>query len=505
MDDQPQPPFWSNSRTAKPDQLELDAGSPRGRTAPFDEPGAAPGEMPGRHDAPGHREPPTPDNPEPPSRSGRRSALWLILLLVIIGGLVAWVVLRPANQAKPTGRFQTAGPLPVGTATVTSGDMPVVLSGLGTVTPLATVTVKTRIAGQLTEIAFREGQMVKKGDFLAQIDPRPYQVALEQAQAQLAKDQAALNNAKVDLGRYRTLVAQNSIAKQTLDTQAATVQQDQAVLQADQAQIDTQKLNLVYARITAPIAGRVGLRQVDAGNYLQPTDANGIVVITEIQPISVVFTLPEDKLRAVLQRINEGARLPVTAFDRTDQVKLDSGTLETIDNQIDTSTGTVKLRAIFNNPGLILFPNQFVNVQLLVDTLPNADLVPVSAIERGAPGTFVYVVKPGNTVSVQPVTLGPGQGQLVTVTKGLKPGDKVVTDGADRLKDGAKVKLASGSGASKGAAPAKPAAAPAAADAPASDAPGAGHPALSPSAPAGDHPRRQRGQGGGQHRARETQ
>jgi membrane fusion protein, multidrug efflux system len=420
------------------------------------------------------RDPPRgPGEPPPPRRSRLGSALGLLLVLLIIGGLVAWVVLRSGHQAAPTGRFQTSGPLPVGTTKVEKGDMPVILTALGTVTPLATVTVKTQINGQLTEIAFQEGQTVKKGDFLAQIDPRPYQVALAQAEAQLAKDQAALKNAQVDLQRYRTLVAQNSIARQTVDTQAATVQQDMAVVQADQAQIETQKLNLTYCHIVAPIGGRVGLRQVDPGNYVQTSDANGIVVISQLQPISVIFTLPQENLPTVLRRLQSGAALPVTAFDSSGTQKLDTGRLQTIDNQIDTTTGTVKLRATFDNPNSILFPNQFVNIQLLVDTLRGTDLVPTAAIQRGAPGTFVYIVKPDDTVAAQPVTLGPSDNQWVAVTKGLEPGQAVVTDGADRLKDGAKVTVAaappSGGGTQPTAATpagATPAAQPATAPAP---------------------------------------
>lgn len=399
------------------------------------------------------RPPPRGPGDPPPRRSRLGSALGLLLVLLIIGGLVAWVVLRSGHQAAPTGRFQTSGPLPVGTTKVEKGDMPVILTALGTVTPLATVTVKTQINGQLTEIAFQEGQIVKKGDFLAQIDPRPYQVALAQAEAQLAKDQAALKNAQVDLQRYRTLVAQNSIARQTLDTQAATVQQDMAVVQADQAQIETQKLNLTYCHIVAPIGGRVGLRQVDPGNYVQTSDANGIVVISQLQPISVIFTLPQENLPTVLRRLQSGAALPVTAFDSSGTQKLDTGRLQTIDNQIDTTTGTVKLRATFDNPDSILFPNQFVNVQLLVDTLRDADLVPTAAIQRGAPGAFVYIVKPDDTVAAQPVTLGPSDNQRVAVTKGLEPGQAVVTDGADRLKDGAKVTVAAAPPSGGGAQP----------------------------------------------------
>jgi multidrug efflux system membrane fusion protein len=399
--------------------------------------------------------PTLPGDVPPPRRSRFGSALWLLLVLLIIAGLVAWVVLRSGHQAGSAGRFQSSGPTSVGTTKVEKGDMPVTLTELGTVTPLAAVTVKTQINGQLTEVAFQEGQMVKKGDFLAQIDPRPYQVALEQAEGQLAKDQAALKNAQVDLKRYQTLVSQKSIATQTLDTQVATVQQDIATVQSDQAQVDTQKLNLIYCHIVAPVTGRVGLRQVDPGNYVQTSDPSGIVVITQIQPISVIFTLPEDNLPSVMKRLNAGVKLPVTAFDRSGITKLDTGRLDTVDNQIDTTTGTVKLRAIFDNPEEVLFPNQFVNAQLLVDTLHNADLVPNAAIQRGAPGTFVYVVKPDETVAAQPVTLGPGDSQRTAVTKGLQPGQLVVTDGADRLKDGAKVKLAentSGTGAATGAA-----------------------------------------------------
>jgi multidrug efflux system membrane fusion protein len=398
--------------------------------------------LPGR---PGLR-PETPPAPPPgdgltPRRpSLLRRLLWLLLLAIGIG-VVVWWVLRH-EQAPSTGRFVNTGPTPVGTATVTKGDMPVVNNALGTITPLATVTVQTQINGQLVQVGFEEGQMVNKGDFLAQIDPRPYQVALEQAQGQLAKDQAALAEAKVDLARYEKLATQNAIATQTLDTQRALVAQDTGVVQTDQAQVDAQKLNLIYCHITAPIGGRVGLRQVDPGNYIQTSSTTGIVVITQLQPISAIFTLPEDSLQAVLKQVHAGQTLQATAYDRTGNNQVAVGQLATIDNQIDTTTGTVKLRATFPNGDLSLFPNQFVNIRLKVDTLKGVDIVPQAAIQRGAPGTFVYLVKPDDTVAAQPVTLGPSDGDNVAVLKGLEPGQKVVTDGADRLKDGAKISIA---------------------------------------------------------------
>jgi multidrug efflux system membrane fusion protein len=364
-------------------------------------------------------------------------------LAAAIVAAAIWNFPRPEPQPKNAGRPAAGAPVPVGVAPVETGDMPVTLSQLGTVTPLATVTVKTQLSGYLVQVAFREGQMVNKGDFLAQIDPRPYQVALEQAQAQLGKDQALLKNAQVDLQRYNTLVAQNSIAKQTRDTQVSLVAQDEATVKADQAQIDAQKLNLTYCRIVSPVTGRVGLRQVDAGNYVQTSDPNGIVVVTQLQPISVIFTLSEDNLPEVMKRVRAGAVLPVTAYDRTGATELAQGKLDTVDNQIDTTTGTVKSRAIFDNDQLVLFPNQFVNVKLLVNTLHDADVVPNSAIQRGAPGTFVYVVKPEKTVAVQKVKLGPSDGQRIAILSGLEPGESVVIDGTDRLHDGAKVTISS--------------------------------------------------------------
>jgi multidrug efflux system membrane fusion protein len=383
-----------------------------------------------------YRVPPPFDEPPRPRRLLGR-LLWLVLLALIVVGIVWWVLHR--SQPAGTGRFTSGGPMPVGTATVQKGDMPIIDNALGTVTPLATVTVQTQINGQLMELGFQEGQLVNKGDFLAQIDPRPYQVALEQAQGQLAKDQAALANSKVDLARYEKLVAQNSIATQTLDTQRATVAQNIGLVQVDQAQVDAQKLNLIYCRITSPVAGRVGLRQVDAGNFIQTSSTTGIVVVTELQPISVIFTLPEDNLPAVLKQVHAGKTLQVTALDRAGKNEIEVGELATIDNQIDTTTGTVKLRAMFANKTYDLFPNQFVNIKLKVDTVQGTAVVPDSAIQRGAPGTFVYLTNSDSTVAAQPVTLGPDDGTKVAVLKGLEPGQVVVVDGADRLKDGAKI------------------------------------------------------------------
>jgi membrane fusion protein, multidrug efflux system len=370
----------------------------------------------------------------------RRALLWLILL--VLAGIAIRFFPWPGPGTDAGRRSATGGPVSVGVAPVAKGDMPVTLTGLGTVTPLATVTVRTQLNGQLTAVGFQEGQLVQKGDFLAQIDPRPYQVALEQAEGQLAKDQALLKNARVDLNRYNTLVAQNSIARQTRDTQVSLVAQDEATVQADRAQIDAQKLNLTYAHIVSPVTGRVGLRQVDPGNYVQTSDANGLVVVTQLQPISVIFTLPEDDLPPVMKRLHGGAALPVTAFDRSGATELATGRLATVDNQIDPTTGTVKLRADFANADDALFPNQFVNIRLLVDTARGVALVPVAAIQRGAPGTYVYVVQSDSTVTSQPVKLGPGDARNVAILSGLSPGERVVVDGAERLRPGAKVQLA---------------------------------------------------------------
>src|ERR1700722_13481104 len=485
MDDQPRSYVAPPSAPARPE--------PSPPVSPPPEPPPAGGEArrpePAPEYRPEHIDPAVP----PPRRSWlRRILLWLVLAALV--GAAVWYATRD-HQAPQTGRFTSTGPLPIGSAAVDKGDMPVTINALGTVTPLAMVTVRTQLNGPLTEVAFQEGQMVSNGDFLAQIDPRPYQAALAQAEGQLAKDQAALAGAEGDLARYQKLVAQNSVAKQTLDTQVATVGQDRGTVQADQAAVDTQKLNLTYAHIVAPVSGRAGLRQVDPGNYVQTSDANGIVVITQLQPISVIFTLPEDSLPAVLKQMHAGNTLQAIALDRIGTTPIETGQLATIDNQIDTSTGTVKLRATFPNTALNLFPNQFVNIKLRVDTLQNTAIVTSSAIQRGAPGTFVYLVKPDSTVTAQPVTLGPNDGEKVSITKGLEPGQMIVTDGADRLKEGAKVQVTEDATATPGQPAPAPGQAGQAPGATPGTAPGAA-PAQTPGAAPGQAP----APGQGQHR-----
>jgi multidrug efflux system membrane fusion protein len=301
------------------------------------------------------------------------------------------------------------------------------------------VTIRSQISGQLVRIAFTEGQTVKKGDLLAEIDSRPYQLALAQAQGALKRDQALLQAAQLDLERYQKLAQTNAIPRQQLDTQQALVLQDQGNVLSDQAQIDTAQLNITYCHIVSPLNGRVGLRQVDQGNYVTPGDPNGLVVVTQLSPISVLFTTAEDNLPAILKRVESGATLPITAYDRTGTTKIATGELLTFDNQIDTTTGTVRLRAQFANEKNTLFPNQFVNVELLVDVLKGVAVMPTSAAQRGAPGTFVYLVQPDNTVKVRVVELGPVNGESVAVKSGLAPGDRVVVDGADKLRDGIKI------------------------------------------------------------------
>jgi multidrug efflux system membrane fusion protein len=367
-----------------------------------------------------------------------RRAGWLAVVVLLVAGVAWWIHTRPAPEAQ-RARFAAPAVMPVGAAPVQTGDINVTLSELGTVTPLATVTVKTQINGQLTQVFFTEGQTVHKGDPLAEIDTRPYMLALEQAQGQLARDQALFKNAEVDLARYKKLFAEDSVAQQTLATQEALVRQYDGTVKIDQSQVDAAKLNLAYCHIVAPITGQIGLRLVDPGNYVQVGDTTGLVVITQMRPITVIFTVPEDNVPAIMKRLHSGAILQVTAYNRSDTTKIATGKLMSVDNQIDTSTGTLRLRGLFDNDDEALYPNQFVNVKLLLDVMHGATIMPTAAIQRGAPGTFVYLIKPDNTVAVQAVKLGPVDGDKVAVTSGLKPGDRVVIDGADKLRDGAKI------------------------------------------------------------------
>jgi multidrug efflux system membrane fusion protein len=367
--------------------------------------------------------------------------LWLIIaLLVLLAGWAAWRYFgTPAGTAPNPARNAAETAQPVGVAKADVGDMNVVLTGLGTVTPLATVTIQTQISGLLMEVGYQEGQLVNKGDFLAQIDPRPYEVALAQAQGTLAHDQGLLDQAKSDLTRFVTLGYQDSIAQQTVQDQKFLVQQDEGTVALDKASVDSARLNLAYCHIVSPVTGRVGLRLIDPGNYVQTSTSSGLVVVTQLQPISVVFVLPEDDIPEVAEQMRNGHPLTVSAYDRGNAKKLADGTLITVDNTIDTTTGAVKLRASFPNGDNALFPNQFVNSRLLLNTLQNAVRAPAAAVQQGAPGSFVYVVKPDNTVGIQVVKTGVTDGDRIEILSGLKSGDTVVVDGADRLKDGAKV------------------------------------------------------------------
>ncbi|GGP20083.1 MdtA/MuxA family multidrug efflux RND transporter periplasmic adaptor subunit [Silvimonas iriomotensis] len=383
----------------------------------------------------------------------RRRAVWpWLLAAVVVIGVGGYFI----THAKPGAAAQAGGgrrgggmggpggaPMPVQARKVISGDLNVYLTGLGTVTPANNVTVHSRVDGLLQKVFFTEGQIVKEGQVLAQIDPAPFAVAVAQAEGQLVRDQAQLLGAQQDLTRYQTLLTQESISKQQVDQQTALVKQYQGTVKADQAAVDSARLQLSYTRVTAPAPGRVGLRQVDPGNMIHATDTNGLVIINQVTPISVLFTIPETTLSGVLAQLNKGNTLPVDAFDRGQQIKLASGKLLTVDNQIDTTTGTLKLKASFANEDGSLFPNQFVNARLLVETRHDATLIPSAAVQRGTSGTFVFVVGQDQSVEARPIKLGPVDGENVGVESGVKPGEVVVIDGGDKLKDGSPVEVIS--------------------------------------------------------------
>jgi membrane fusion protein, multidrug efflux system len=398
-----------------------------------------------------------PDGGRPAGKPKRRGIIWILFFLIIAGvtGYAVWRAGQPGaipqqqNGGGRNGRGKggrgggnNLGPVPVVTARVTRSDVPVYLSGLGNVAAFYTVTVKSRVDGQLMKVNFNEGDLVNEGQVLMEIDPRPYQVALEQAQGTMAHDQALLDNAKLDLARYQMLLEEDAIPKQQLDTQRALVAQYDGNIKQDQANIDSAKLNLTYSKVTAPITGRVGLRLVDPGNIIHSSDQNGMVVITQLQPIQVQFTIPEDSLPQVLQKMRAGARLPVDAYNRDNSAKLASGLFQTVDNQIDSSTGTSKLKAVFPNTDNALFPNQFVNIRLLVDTLKQRLVVPAVAIQNGQQGSFVYTVDPETSrVHLKTVQLGIVGQDTAEIHSGVAEGEQVVIDGTDRLDEGTQVRI----------------------------------------------------------------
>ena len=385
---------------------------------------------------------------------------WIWLLVAVLVGIVVYSQLGKAGKTTGGSAAKGASPPPPGVAVnavaAKQGDIGVYLTGLGAVTPIHTVTVKSRVDGELMQVYYKEGQTVKKGQLLAEIDPRPYQAQLTQVEGQQIRDQALLQNAKLDQERYRVLTTQDSIAEQQYATQQSLVRQLEGTVKFDQGQIDNAKLQLVYSRIIAPISGRIGLRLVDPGNIIHATDTTGLCVITQLEPITVIFTIPEDSLPPVLEKLRAGARLTVDAFNREQSKKIATGTLLTIDNQIDPNSGTLRFRAEFANQDHMLFPNQFVNARLLLDTKRGVTVVPTAAIQRSPQGTFVYLVKADQTVTVRQVKLGPSEADETSIDEGLEPDDRVVVEGAERLREGTKVEL-KGPGAPTPAKPATPA------------------------------------------------
>lgn len=395
----------------------------------------------------GERTVPTKQADAAPGRRSRARWLWWLMLALLAFGVYAYT--RKRGGAGPTatagqsaaGRARGGMVIPVVGVKARKGDIGVYLTGLGTVTPIYTVTVKSRVDGQLTKVSYREGDYVREGDPLVEIDPRPFQVQLMQAEGQLAKDQAALDNAQLDLTRYQTLLTHNAIPEQQLATQKALVEQDNGAVKTDQAAVANAKLNIAYCHITAPITGRIGLRLVDPGNYVQAGPQTGLLVITQVRPISVIFTIPEDQVPAVLQKLRQGARLRVDAYSRDMSTQLATGSLTTVDNQIDPSTGTLRLRATFNNSNDALFPNQFVNARLLVQQKLGVTLVPSAVVQRNTETAYVYLVKPDSTVTVKTVTVGTTEGGQSEIASGLMAGDVVVMTGVDKLQEGSKVRV----------------------------------------------------------------